>query len=96
LTVRWSHSAQDDLDRIYGFIAEDNPDAAARIQDKVLAAGESLVRFADRGRLGRIPDTRELVVAQTPYFLVYTKDGGATVILRVMHGARLWPPVGEG
>jgi hypothetical protein len=37
--------------------------------------------FARRGRPGSIPDARELVVSQTPYFLAYAENDGAAVIL---------------
>jgi toxin ParE1/3/4 len=43
------------------------------------------------GRLGRVPNTRELVVTGSPYFLPYRIAGEAIHILRVLHGAGRWP-----
>jgi toxin ParE1/3/4 len=51
-----------------------------------------LAEFPRVGRSGRIPGTRELVVLRTPYFLVYRIDEPLVEILRVVHGARQWPP----
>jgi toxin ParE1/3/4 len=43
------------------------------------------------GRPGRVPGTREFVIARTPYVVPYRVRGDAIEILRVYHGARLWP-----
>jgi toxin ParE1/3/4 len=37
--------------------------------------------------------TRELFVGGTPYLVVYTADVATVAILRVLHGARKWPPM---
>jgi toxin ParE1/3/4 len=42
-------------------------------------------------RPGRVPGTRELVIAQTPYIVPYRVQCGSIQILRVYHGARRWP-----
>ena len=60
---------------------------------RILGAVETLTQFPFRGRAGRLPDSRELVVARTPYVVVYRVDGDEVVILRVRHGAQRWPPV---
>jgi len=43
------------------------------------------------GRSGRMPGTRELVVHRS-YILIYELAGQQVRILRVLHGARQWPP----
>ena len=48
--------------------------------------------FPERGRLGRITGTRELVFAPLPYIAVYRiTEGGVFEILRVYHSAQDWP-----
>jgi plasmid stabilization system protein ParE len=42
-----------------------------------------------RGRAGRWPNTRELVVR--PYVIPYRVKGETVEILRVFHSAREWP-----
>ncbi|HEY3118137.1 MAG TPA: type II toxin-antitoxin system RelE/ParE family toxin [Chloroflexota bacterium] len=52
-----------------------------------------LGNYPNLGRTGRIPGTRELPIGRTPYLVVYTVDRSidTVIILRVLHGARLWP-----
>jgi len=69
--------------------------AASAVGRRILAAVETLEEFPHRGRVGRSPDTRELVIAGLPYLVVYgfrPGDSRRPVILRVLHGAMLWPP----
>ena len=76
--------------RNFAWIAKDNPKAAVetiqRIWDRIerLAASD----FADSGRPGRIPGTRELIVG--PYIIVYQPhhDREEIVVLAIVHSAR--------
>lgn len=43
------------------------------------------------GRPGRAPETRELVVTNTPCIVPYRVRGHVAQILAVLHGARRWP-----
>jgi toxin ParE1/3/4 len=43
------------------------------------------------GRPGRVPESRELVVAHTPYIVPYRLRPGTIEVLGVYHGARRWP-----
>jgi hypothetical protein len=40
---------------------------------------------------GRIDGTRELVIPRTPYVAAYLVDADTVRILRVLHGAQMWP-----
>jgi predicted transcriptional regulator/plasmid stabilization system protein ParE len=56
---------------------------------------QHLEDFPLLGRPGRSPGTRELMISHLPYLVVYSVDAAdpqTVVILRVLHGARLWPP----
>jgi addiction module RelE/StbE family toxin len=86
--VLWRKRALDDIRRIVDFIAVDNPAAATRVAQELIVAGDSLKAFPRRGRLGRRPGWRELVVT-SPYLIIYRIDPNDTVtILRVWHGAQ--------
>jgi toxin ParE1/3/4 len=43
------------------------------------------------GRPGRVEDTRELVVAGTPYVVAYTVLDNQVAIIAVQHSAQKWP-----
>lgn len=84
--VRWRPVAFADLTRIVAHIADENPIAARRVGRELLIAGDSLATFPQRGRRGRVPETRELVTVW-PYIIVYeVTASGHVQILRVWHG----------
>ena len=58
----------------------------------ILASISHLDHFPELGRPGRVAGTRELVVRGSPYLAVYELYGPDVAILRVLHGAQLWPP----
>jgi toxin ParE1/3/4 len=43
------------------------------------------------GRPGRVPGTRELVVAGTPYIVAYRVTASRVDVLAIIHAARRWP-----
>ena len=93
MTIRWTQPANDDLLGIVEWIAVNNPMAAAPVGQRILAAVEQLAEFPFRGKPGRSPDTRELVISGLPYLIVYgteADDPRSVVILRLLHGAMLW------
>ena len=99
MKIRWSRPAQSDLDSIFDYIAEDNPAAAERVARSILQSVERLQEHPGIGRPGRVPGTRELVIAGLPYIVVYrlaadrVPSAGVNVtVLRVLRGAMGWPP----
>ena len=91
MQVRWTEPAAQDIEAIAEFISNDSPVAAEQVVKALFDAANSLGRFSSRGRLGRIPGTRELVVLHLPYIVVYRITDSAIQILRIYHGARDWP-----
>ena len=61
------------------------------IWDDIERQIERLRDFPRSGRIGRMPETRELVVSGTPYIVVYLVSDDVELI-RVLHGAQKWPP----
>jgi len=91
MRLRWSIPALRDLEAIGDYIARDNPAAAARVVTTILDQAGRLAEHPHMGRPGRVPETRELVVTNTPYIVPYRVRGDAVQILAVLHGARRWP-----
>jgi toxin ParE1/3/4 len=87
----WARPAARDLDSIGDYIARENPRAAARIVSRIRGAAANLTEFPRLGRRGRVANTRELVVASTPFILVYRLGDDRVEILAVFHTARRWP-----
>ncbi len=69
--------ADADLDSIFEWIAKDNPRAATDTIRRIRAKLDLLATagFAEIGRRGRDPGTRELIVS--PYVVVYEVHKGA-------------------
>jgi len=91
-TVIWLRLALQDMHECAEYIAQDDPDAARLVAERIWQEGQSLCTMPDRGRPGRVPGTRELVLQGLPYFIAYQAKGKSVQILRVMHTARQWPP----
>jgi toxin ParE1/3/4 len=91
MLIRWSPEGAEDLERIVERIKQDNPTAARRVADAIYSRCSDLELFPNRGRVGRIAGTRELVLAPLPYIVVYRVNPDAVEIVRIFHSARNWP-----
>ncbi len=90
-TLRWTRRALRRLDQIGNYIAQDDPEAAARVVAGIVAAVDNLTSHPAMGRVGRIKGTREFVFADIPYIVAYRVILGVVEILTVIHGAQRWP-----
>lgn len=91
MKLEWSLFAVADREQIFDYIEAENPHAAVSMDDRIQEAIETLLQFPLSGRPGRVEGTRELVIAGTPYVAAYHIVNDTIRILRVLHGARLWP-----
>jgi toxin ParE1/3/4 len=93
MKIRWRKSAEADLDEVFDYLLESDQQAALRTYNTIRQKVELLADHTHLGRPGRVENTRELVIARTPYIVAYTVDSriNAVIILRVLHGRRLWP-----
>jgi toxin ParE1/3/4 len=94
MRVTFDPDASDDLDRVFAWIAKDDPHAAyemvARIEARVMRlATPALTQI---GHPGVVDGTRELV--ECPYIIVYKidNDGDEIVVISIVHGADLRNP----
>lgn len=91
MKLRWTRPALQDLGHLHDYIAEGDVETAAKMLTRIREAGERLRQFPHMGKAGRVSETRELILAQTPYILVYRVLGEEVQILAVIHTARRWP-----
>ena len=91
MRLEWLALAQSDRAAIFDYIEADSPKAAIAVDERIRERVETLSRFPESGRPGRIEGTRELVIDRTPYIVAYRITGNTVRILRMLHGARRWP-----
>ncbi|OKH22563.1 toxin Y4kP [Hydrococcus rivularis NIES-593] len=91
MRVRWLRRALRNLESIYEYMEKDNPEAAQKVIMKIRVGVNKLADFPLMGRLGRVESTRELVIGNTPYIVIYRVKSNAVEILRVLHSARQFP-----
>jgi toxin ParE1/3/4 len=92
MTLKWSPESIHDLISLRAYISEVDPAAAKRVALHILYCAEHLLAENPKlGRPGRVPGTRELVIAGTPYIVPYRVRNATIEIARVYHSARRWP-----
>lgn len=90
IKVRWTYPAWDDRKTIRNYIAQDNPDAALKLDERVSEKACQLGEYPESGKLGRVTGTREAVV-HPHYLLIYEVAAEEVRILRLLHTSRSWP-----
>ena len=95
MRVIWTPEAEQDRADVWGYIATDNPHAAARMDELFSEAVARLAEHPKLGTPGKIPGTRELIPHDS-YRLVYEIERETTVwVLALVHTAMQWPPVSK-
>ncbi len=87
MRVIWSPSALRDISHIYSYITRFNRRAAEDLARDLVAAGDSLEIFPQRGRPVQGTNLREWAVVY-PYIIRYRIARDHLRILRVRHGMR--------
>lgn len=91
-TVRWTDAAENDLDSIITYVADDDLRRAQRLLDRIEDRAETLQRFPLRGRV--VPELRwhgvtsyrQLV--EKPWRIIYRVDGSRVWVHAVVDGRR--------
>jgi toxin ParE1/3/4 len=92
---RVSAAAKADLDEIWFYIAQDDPDAADRFIRALVARFPRLASMPEMGRRREelAPQVRSLAFGS--YVIFYRLMENGVEIARVLHGARDLPPLFE-
>ena len=91
MTIVWSPTAVKDLEHLRAYIEQYTPSAAAKVASTILRCIESPNDFPGQGRPGRLPHTREVIIPDTPFLVVYKAVDKTIQIITVLHTARKWP-----
>ena len=98
MQLKWTDLAAADLDHIEAYIAQENsPAVAIDVVLKIIDTTEMVLsEHPVAGRLGRVKETRELVIGGIPFIIVYRQTSlqNQLQILRVLHDSQQWPPRG--
>lgn len=83
--IRFKHEALDQLDTLYRYILDRNPEAGERIVERVHAFFKHLGMFPSIGRLTDEAHVHCFVVGKTGLLVYYTFDGREITIVRILH-----------
>ncbi|WP_459947384.1 type II toxin-antitoxin system RelE/ParE family toxin [Desulfocastanea catecholica] len=75
----------------FSFISQTDPLAAGEVVLKIIRTVSLLKEQPGLGRAGRVPGTRELIVANTRFIVPYRVKDDCLKLLRVYHSSRIWP-----
>ena len=91
MKIEWSRLALGDREAIFDHILIDSPRSAVMVDELVSQAVQALATFPESSRPGRVLGTRELVIPRTPYIVACSVADDVIRVLRVLHGAQIWP-----
>ncbi|MBI4691656.1 MAG: type II toxin-antitoxin system RelE/ParE family toxin [Nitrospirae bacterium] len=86
LSILKSPAAENDLNEIWWYIAQDNPDNADKLLDEIAETSSKLAQFKNMGRNRDElhPGLRSFPVGR--YLIFYMPISGGIEIVRVLHG----------
>jgi len=86
--------AAKDLQHIENYIKQDNPLAAIDVVLSIIDTVETLIlNNTYIGKSGRVYGTREFIVPDyQSYIIIYRVHDNKLEVIRILHGARKWPP----
>lgn len=85
MRVVWGDSARADFDRAIAYLEQQSPAGARRIGQRILDIVGLLKQFPEAAPRSRHRDLRQLVVARTPYLVIYRVHDDRVEIRAVVH-----------
>jgi len=89
--ILWHKKAIEDLNQAFDYILEEDPKSAFMVYELIKKRIEQLKNFPEISREGRVSGTRELVILNIPYIVVYQFEDNKIKILAILHDAMKWP-----
>ncbi|MET4696645.1 type II toxin-antitoxin system RelE/ParE family toxin [Endozoicomonas lisbonensis] len=93
MNIYWMEEAEYDLNHWLDYMAIRNPEAGNRIAVEVLEAVESLKENPLKGRVGKVHNTRELIIPDNPLKVIYTVEESLISIMFVPHQRQRWSSI---
>ncbi|HEY1756266.1 MAG TPA: type II toxin-antitoxin system RelE/ParE family toxin [Bryobacteraceae bacterium] len=88
MQIRWTPAAAADLEDISNYLRDRHPRYRRPTIQKLYEAVRALKQWPQRGRVGRVEGTRELLFAPLPYAAVYRLAEQSVEVLRIYHTAQ--------
>jgi len=88
-SVNWTEAARQQLDEALAYVAEDSPDAAARMLEHILDIANSLSMLSERGRM--VPEMADRTIREiqaAPFRLLYEVHESGVFVLGMIHQRR--------
>ena len=88
MKVHWTDTAEKHLDAIYSYIAQDSPEYARRMVDRLTRRSQQIAEFPFSGR--RVPEydaDRIREVIEGAFRIIYHIKADQIDVLAVIHGA---------
>jgi len=90
--VIWTKKARNAMDAIYEYISHDNEFLAKKIIVRIFAIVETTINnFPHIGRPGSNFRTREYVMPEYPYVIIYSVKNNYLHILKIIHTSMKYP-----
>lgn len=88
MRVRYTRRALTNIDRIFHYIARENPAAAARVIARIEGLIGQLAEVPEFGEAAGIAGIRKLVATPFPYLIFYEVAADEIVVHHIRHGSR--------
>ncbi|MDB9536067.1 type II toxin-antitoxin system RelE/ParE family toxin [Dolichospermum planctonicum CS-1226] len=91
MQVKWLRRALRNLEQARNYVFQDNPTAAQELIIKIQNAANQLQNYPFMGKNGRVEGTRELIISNSPYILIYRIKEESVEVLRILHTSKRYP-----
>jgi len=92
VNVYWTDEARNHLDKIHDYIAQDSPEYALRVVDRLTRRSEQIATFPRSGRtVPEVDDSDLREIIEGPFRIVYRVLERQIDIVAVLHSSRLAP-----
>jgi toxin ParE1/3/4 len=89
--LKWTKRALRRLESIFAYIAQDSPQAATKVSERIYSITQNLTDYPAMGRVGRINGTRELPLPDMPYIIAYSVTEASVDVITIIHTSQRWP-----
>ena len=90
MNVHWTDTAQGHLDAIHHYIAQNSPEYAKQMVDRLTRRSQQIAKFPQSGRVVpeyQMEQVREVI--ERPYRIIYYIKPDQVDVLAVVHAARI-------